>query len=281
MIKKIFLHENSYPQKLDQWIKKINHFFPDSNSNLQIETSIKIGKERINTHRYSIFLKNINPNDAKNILEKINVPVHSREKIENDMKNSPFHEMIYGVDLSCHCGRIYLSLSTKEVKAWEWLDHRIFIKKYYHVEKMELVFNYLQEYFSSKELEYFFQCAPFELWEYACIKSDIREGSHPCSFYVSLEHAPTISQIRPYLEDLFFFFHGKKNKKIIDWLNCFSSCSIFWFALTKKKEKNEIAVYVNSKNFIMDYLESYWFANAYLDLLPKKENQKYLASFSS
>jgi hypothetical protein len=248
-----------YKKEFYKWKKKCEILYELCGQGLplRIETSIKITKKNINTHRYSIFLQTIPPKHIHTILSFMNVPHKLRPIIFPKLSKG---NVIYGADLSCNGGRLYFNeteqikkTEKKEVIAYEWANQETFIK-YYFLITPEHMLLYCQK-IPSKVMTHFLEMLPVSHWEDVCVKYDSRESidSDPCSFYFSSKYSPTLKQIYPIFMKIMKTIGDYDVEK---WYENYKDSTISWYVLSMKKNNFEFSVYFNTNGRIWDYLES-------------------------
>jgi len=246
--------ETKYPDKFSDWRNRCERLYEISGIPLplRVEASNKIGKDKQNTHRYSVYLPKILKSSIPEALQLMQVPESAREEIRKDIEEHNL-EIIYGVDLSCPCGRIYLNRSSEEVLAWEWLDKKVAQKKYLVVTP-SIATEKLNSMFSKEIVTRFLEVIPESQWEHCCVKYDTRERQDvPCALYFSPLHAPSLEQI---FSKLTLLIKEIGNQDDLDsWLNQYRSCSVSWFVLTNKKGAVELSVYFNTNGRLVDLIE--------------------------
>lgn len=244
-----------YSDKFQDWISRCEKLYMLSGIDLplRVEASIKIGNKSYNTHRYSIYLPKILLSSVDKSLDFMKVPKNYREKIGDDIKERN-QEIIYGVDLSNDCHRIYLNRSSEEVLAWEWNEDDMskIAQKKYLVVTPDIATDMLKM-FPETIQDKFYKVIPKNQWEYCCVKYDTRERTDiPCSLYISPMYAPSVDQIRSKLSSLISEIYDHDLKL---WFDTYKNCSVSWYVLTKKDNKIELSVYLNTSGRLADFIE--------------------------
>lgn len=256
------LHEQKYKTKFHSWLTKCHSIYQlcECSLPLKIEASNKIGKKKFNTHRYSILIDRIPTQVIPYVIALMNVPSTYKHIIAKKIEKAK-GEIIYGIDLSCSCGRIYLNQGKNKVVAYEWLEQTLAVK-YYSLVSHESMKTYLK-LISPKIAHLFLNVLPVYHWDDTCIKYDTREGMKlPCAFYFSSKYSPTLKQVYPTLKPLLeevYQDHIKDIKDMNQWYHHYQDCTISWYVITQKKGNIEFSIYFNTQGKIWDKLENHMY----------------------
>lgn len=248
------VYEEEYKQGLMRFLEIGRQIYEvcGITEDLMIEASLKIKSGYVNTHRYSLYVPHV-PQKNK-VIDLINPPC----EFQTILKRLPLKDFIYGVDLTLDCGRIYINELIQEdhVTAYEWIQDKLATKRYKKISHLSLQ-KILKEEFADT-YDDFINILPITLWDNTYSKVDSREGSKPCSFYISPEHHPSLGSLRTKLELFYRKIYGKKSDDIERWFDIYRNSSITWFVLTKK-DKIEFSLYLNSNGSFVDKLENKMF----------------------
>jgi hypothetical protein len=251
MVKKAELFEKKYYSKFIEWKNRCEKIYKLCHLSLpiKIEVSNKMGKNKFNTHRYSVYIDEIPVQNIDSIIPLFNIPVKYQKKIKEDIKINN-KEIIYGVDLSCDCGRLYINRGLEKVFAWEWLGNKMTEKNYYIVNNAKIINILTNEYPNIKNN--LLKVLPKKIWDLCAIKYI---NNIPCSIYISLKYSPSLKQLYPNIIPLIKKFYPNYNH-FNDWYEHYKDCNLNWLVLTNKNNKKELAIYLNTQGKIIDIIEN-------------------------